>query len=242
MPLNACEFIAVRSARELRGLRVILHSVSDLNPPFQDDAATSRERHLVREVNHRVRNMLQVVIGLASQTLRSSSDLASFEKAYLNRLQALARAYELLARQNWRAVPLADLLMLQLPDSVAAERYMLSGPDVSIVPSAALSLGLVLHELATHACQFGAFTQPNGSISVRWSVDTIDDEGERLQLEWLERGSPASAKATTALACELVRRQLKHELHGDASLNFTDTGLVARLQMPCEEVLKADHG
>ena len=206
-----------------------------------DDAAKTRERLLIKEVNHRVRNMLQVVIGLANQTLRRSHDLASFEKAYLNRLQALARAYELLARQSWQAVPLADVLMLQLPDTIAAERYTLSGPHVSLNPSAALSLGLMLHELVTYACQFGAFTQATGRVAVRWSFDMNDADGERLKLEWVERGAPASAKAK-AFGCELVSRQLKHELRGDAFLEFTDVGLLATLRIPCEEVLEELHG
>lgn len=215
--------------------------MSDPNPLSERNAAESRERFLIKEVNHRVRNLLQVVIGLANQTLRRSKDLAAFEKAYLSRLQALARAYELLARQNWRAVPLADLLMLQLPDSVAGERYTLSGPDVSLNPSAALSLGLMLHELVTYACQFGAFAQSTGRIAVRWSFDTKDADGACLQLEWIERGAPASATAK-AFGRELVSRQLKHELRGDASVEFTDAGMLATLRIPREVALEALHG
>jgi two-component system CheB/CheR fusion protein len=191
-----------------------------------------RERLLIRESNHRVRNMLQVVIGLATQTIRRSKDLAAFERTYFERLQALARSYELLARECWRNVSLADLLTMQLAAVVAdRSRYSLAGEDIVIKPTAALSLGLVVHELAMNAYLHGAFAPASGRIAIRWEVADAC-----LQQDWEECGCFVRPTDVDRLGCELVTRQLQHELRGNAALDFTDTGLVARLSIPCAEL------
>lgn len=198
----------------------------------EHDTAEIRERLLIRESNHRVRNMLQVVIGLATQTMRRSADLAAFERTYFERLQALARAYELLAREGWRNVSLGDLLTMQLAAVVEdRSRYSVAGEDIVLKPTAALSLGLVVHELAMNANLHGAFALATGRVAVRWGV-----AGASLRLDWEEQGCPGRSTDPEGLGCELVKRQLQHELRGDAALDFTDSGLVVRLSIPCAEL------
>jgi len=176
--------------------------------------------------------MLQVVIGLATQTIRRSEDLAAFERTYFERLQALARAYELLARECWRNVSLADLLTMQLAAVVAdRSRYSMAGEDIVLKPTAALSLGLVVHELAMNAHLHGAFALSSGRIAIRWQ-----EADASLLLDWEECGCSVRSTGADGLGCELVKRQLQHELRGDATLDFTDTGLVARLSIPCAEL------
>lgn len=202
------------------------------NMSQESNAAEIRERLLIRESNHRVRNMLQVVIGLATQTMRRSDTLVAFEKTYFERLQALARAYELLARECWRSVSLADLLTMQLAAVVAdRSRYSVAGEDMVLKPTAALSLGLVVHELAMNAYLHGAFALSSGCVAIRWEVTQ-----ESLLLDWEERGSSLRSADADGLGCELVRRQIQHELRGETALDFTDTGLVARLSIPCAEL------
>ena len=136
-------------------------------------AAEEQQRTLVSELNHRVRNMLQVVIGLANQTLRRSADVKQFEAAFMGRMQSLARAYELVSRGGWHEVAVSDLLRTQLePFAAEGNRYSVEGQHVLLTASAALALGLVLYELATNATKHGALSVPDGRVDVAWRLES----------------------------------------------------------------------
>jgi two-component system CheB/CheR fusion protein len=202
-------------------------------------AAEEQQRLLVAELNHRVRNMLQVVIGLCNQSLHRSPDLKTFETAFLGRMQALGRAYELLSRESWRRVSLAELTESQL-SAFATERrrYTIEGPDVEIKPNAALALGLVLYELATNATKYGAFSTKEGRVSLTWVMQSRDGEPPHLVLRWVERGGPpVEEPQQTGFGTELVKRQLRHELSGEASVEFKKTGLEVTFTLPAHDAI-----
>lgn len=197
----------------------------------------------VAELNHRVRNILQVVMGLANQTLHRSADLHQFEAAFFGRMQALARAYDLLARDGWHKVPVGDLLRTQL-SAFATEggRYTAEGGPLILKPNAALSLGIVLYELATNSTKYGALSVPTGHVHVQWYCEARADGGNEFILEWKESGGPA-VKAPTrhGFGSELVQRQLKYELNGRASMEFPETGIVVTLAIPVEEAVESNN-
>jgi two-component system CheB/CheR fusion protein len=203
--------------------------------------AEEQQRLLVRELNHRVRNMLQVVIGLANQTLHKSSDLLDFENAFFGRMQALARAYELLSRDGWRKVPVAELLRTQLAPFIAeGSRYTADGDHQVLAANAALSMGLVIYELATNSTKYGALSLPTGHVQVNWWVEARAGGGKEFILKWSESGGPRVNQPTRhGFGSELVQRQLKYELNGKAVMEFLDTGLVVTLAIPAEEALEA---
>lgn len=203
--------------------------------------AEEQQRLLVAELNHRVRNMLQVVMGLASQTLHRSNDLAQFEKAFLGRMQALARAYDLLSRDGWHKVPIAELLRTQLGAFASEDgRYSGEGEPIVLTANAALSLGLVLYELATNSTKYGSLSALGGHVRVNWTVDARADGGNEFILRWEESGGPAVKPPTRhGFGSELVHRQLKYELNGTASLEFRESGLIATLVIPLEEAVGA---
>ena len=77
---------------------------------------------LVDELNHRVRNMLTVVIYLATQTLRQSKTLPEFSANFMGRVNALAAAYTLLSRDNWVEVPLRDVLLEEVRPFIGSDQ------------------------------------------------------------------------------------------------------------------------
>jgi two-component system CheB/CheR fusion protein len=160
--------------------------------------AAERQETLVNELNHRVRNMLTVVGAIASQTLERTPAPERFAPAFLGRIEALARAYGLVSREQWGDVALEDVLREEFePHALSGEsRLATSGPRVTLRPSAALALGLVLHELATNAVKYGALSVGTGYVTVMWGVEDGGGHGDRaerrLVLRWREGGGRRS--------------------------------------------------
>ncbi len=193
--------------------------------------AQAHQKTLIAELNHGVKNMLMVVIGVAERTFATTDSTRAFREAFLGRVQAMARSYELLSRENWTEASMQELLRQEL-EPFGMDRVEMHGPAVRLKPKQALSLGMVLHELATNAGKYGAFSAPGGRLSISWSLDTADD-GMQLTTTWRELDGPASPKAaTTGFGLKLIDRETSHSLHGKASIEFAETGLVARIVFP----------
>jgi two-component system CheB/CheR fusion protein len=203
--------------------------------------AEEQQRLLVSELNHRVRNMLQVVMGLANQSIHKSENLEQFSKAFFGRMQALARAYELLSRDGWHRVPVAQLLHSQLsPFASEGTRYSISGENLVLNPNAALSLGLVLYELCTNATKYGALSVASGRIDVSWRIDYTPNERKNFVMTWKERGGPAVKLPTRhGFGSELMQRQLKYEMDGVATMDFLPDGLIVTLTVPASEAVES---
>ena len=206
--------------------------------------AEEQQRVLISELNHRVRNMLQVVIGLSNQTLHRSVDLRHYEAAFMGRMQALARAYELLSRDGWQNVGMSELLHTQLsPFASEGSRYRGQGRHLVLRANAALSLGLVLYELATNAVKYGALSVPEGRIDVEWGVEKFDGADAVFKFEWRETGGPAvTSPERRGLGSELLERQLRYELNGDSQIEFARSGVRVSLRIPAAEALVPEEG
>jgi two-component system CheB/CheR fusion protein len=203
--------------------------------------AEQHDKLLVDELNHRVKNMLTVVISLATQTRRGAASFEAFWDAFMGRLHALARAYELLSHEHWTDVTLASILREELAPFMSADRtsITLDGPDVFLRPKGALAMGLVVHELAANAVRHGALSCAEGHVTVHWR---IDDAGETtcLVLQWRETQGPAvAAPLRPGLGLSLIERSLAHELNGEAQIIFPADGLQAKLRVPFDSLIVA---
>jgi two-component system CheB/CheR fusion protein len=189
---------------------------------------------LVAELNHRVRNMLQIVSAVASHTLRRAASLEDFGSVFSGRIRALARAHELVSLGGWVEVPLLDLIEKELePYAPGAGRLMTVGVSIHPKPKAALALGMVLHELATNAAKHGALGAESGRVTIAWSEEVRGGE-PRFVLRWSEIGGPKPEPVPRrrGFGSELIEREVRHDLGGTLQMTFREEGLVAVLVMP----------
>ena len=196
--------------------------------------AEQHQRLLVDELNHRVKNMLTVVISLATQTLRRAGTLEEFSGVFLGRVHALTAAYSLLSRESWSAVQLDEIVAEELRPFMAGDRtnIVIEGPAVSLDPRGALALGMAIHELATNAAKYGALSMPEGDVAVTWDVERTD-EGKHLLLDWVERnGPPVKEPANRGFGSILIERALGHDLSGKATIEFLPEGVRAVVRAP----------
>jgi len=185
---------------------------------------------LIDELNHRVRNTLTVVQGMAHQTFRGSEIPPRQLAAFYARLHALAGAHTALSRSNWAGAEMAEVIRQGLAicgDDI--ERIAMSGPPAKLRPSAAVALALVLHELATNAVKYGALSDHAGRVAVRWQVGAED----RLALTWQERGGPPVVPpARTGFGSRLITSSIARQLDGSVDLAFDPEGLTCRMEFP----------
>ena len=147
-------------------------------------------RLLMREVNHRSKNLLAVVQSVARQTA-IHGDPQSFAQRFSERLQGLAASHDLLVHNAWQGVGLEELVRSQLAHfkDLVGGRISLSGPPLRINASGAQSLGMALHELSVNAGKYGALSNRTGQVSITWQVED-GPGGKRFTLEWRESGGP----------------------------------------------------
>jgi two-component system CheB/CheR fusion protein len=197
--------------------------------------AREHQRVLVTELNHRVRNMLQVVIGLTRQTLRENLPLAEFGETLTGRMRSLSHAYQLISKVEWGDVDLRDLAMQQLgPHLPTPDRGEASGPKVALRPAGAVSMGLVLHELATNAMKYGALSTDAGRVSVTWQVQPTN-LGRAVVIDWQERGGPvATTPVRHGFGSDLIRRQVERGLRGRIETRYEAEGFSARMTLPLD--------
>ena len=196
--------------------------------------AEEHQRLLVDELNHRVKNMLTVVISLATNTLRQSATLEGFKEVFLGRIHALTASYTLLSRDGWSPIPLREILMEELRPFLSGERsnVSLTGPTVPVEPRTALAMGMAVHELTTNAVKFGALSLPEGKVDIDWAVEDGEDRS-MLVVTWAERdGPPVSKPARRGFGMTLIERAFAHDVGGQASVDFRPDGVVAVLRAP----------
>lgn len=193
--------------------------------------AEQQQRILVRELHHRIKNCFAAVRSIATQTLSHAEDAESFQLAFDGRLAALSRASTLLAAGNSQAADLRDLVEATLEPFRTDDNLRLRGPQVTLPSDMALTLGLVLHELATNAAKYGAFSVPEGRVEVSWAVP--DGEVTRLCLDWAEHGGPPVQEPTRrGFGRSLVERSVAYELDGSAELTFAPEGVRCHVEVP----------
>lgn len=184
--------------------------------------AERRQKLMIDELNHRVKNVLGVVSGVAHQTVRASSTLADFGPAFMGRLESMGRAYEMLTAGVWERASLRALAESLLATFSGAEgRASIDGADVALLPRQFLSLSMILHELLTNAVKYGALADDGGHIALGWEV--VD---RTLTLRWTEScAQPVAAPARSGFGSRMIALSVKHELNGEARSTWLANGL-----------------
>ena len=195
--------------------------------------AQEQQNLLLAELSHRVKNTLATVLSIANQTLSRAESLDEFSRSFRGRIQALAAAHSLLTAVNWNVAALRVLVeqALQPYASSDCSNVRISGDEVLLRPSAALTFSLVLHELATNAAKYGALHKPGGLVAVDCGVRS--NGGRELHLHWAESGGPpVRSPVRRGFGLELIERSVAHQLDGQAVLDYRVEGLVCEITVP----------
>jgi PAS domain S-box-containing protein len=211
------------------GRRGLIATSTDVTARRRNEAHL---RMLMREMNHRAKNILAMVAGIVRQTARAFDVPPGFDERLGERLASLASAHDVLASQNWRGADLREVLVGQLRHQLDAygDRITVEGPDVILPAEAAHYVGLALHELGSNAVKHGALAQDDGRVAVRWTI-TPAEGGQVLDLEWreanpaIQAGAPGRAGFGSTILKSLVARALG----GRSEMAFEPEGFVWRL-------------
>jgi PAS domain S-box-containing protein len=196
--------------------------------------AETRQKLLVDELNHRVKNTLATVQALVKQTLRGSHSPENFEALLEGRLMALSIAHDQLSQRNWEQVGLRDIAGASLAPyrNESGGNIAIAGDSLDVDPRMALTLAMIFHELATNAAKYGALTRPCGRVDLAWAVER-KESGPKLRLRWRESGGPeVEAPARRGFGTLLVERGIETELGGTARLDFAAAGVSCEIELP----------
>ena len=197
-----------------------------------------RQRLLLRELNHRVKNTLATVQALATQTVRHASDPRTFLSAFSARLQALGAAHSLLSDREWKGISLLELARKEIAafDDQAGSRILIQGDEVFLTPDQALGLGMILHELGSNALKYGALSVPGGLVRLSWALEGMGPQ-RRLGVIWKEVGGPrVEPPPREGFGMILIRRSLAKTLASTVEHEFRPEGVVASIMLPVEPV------
>lgn len=194
---------------------------------------------VMRELTHRAKNLLAVILSIATQTGRSTNSVEEFHEKFSSRLQGLAASHDLLVLRDWQGASIGEIAKSQLAPFVDAgtDRLHLSGPEIVVTPRAAEAIGLALHELATNAVKHGALSGAKGTVAIEWTQLPGSND---LRLSWIERGGPAvkppARKGFGHIVCERVVADL---LRGEVSMDFAPEGARWQLSVPAVHLVGA---
>jgi PAS domain S-box-containing protein len=223
--------IMLVNARRLDHMPLILLAIRDLTEARYWE---SRQKIMVGELQHRVKNILANVVAVVKQMQRRAITLDEFVEALEGRLYSLARTQELLVTGPGDAVKFHELVRLELLSVGATEgvNFNLDGPAIAIPSRAAQVLGMVIHELATNAAKYGALTSDAGKIEIRWSRSSDGGDAE-MTLLWRERGVKISTEPNRrGFGMEVIEENSPYMLGGSASLTMNRDGVEYSLRFP----------
>jgi PAS domain S-box-containing protein len=196
--------------------------------------AEERLRLLMREMNHRAKNMLSVVDAIAHQTASRNPD--DFIERFSERIQALSANQELLVRDEWKGIEIRNLVRTQLAHfaDLIGSRIAVRGPMLRLKAVGAQAIGLALHELATNAGKYGALSTEAGRVDIRWGT-----EGETFTMSWTERGGPpVSPPQRRGFGTVVMREMAERSADGKVDLDYAPTGVTWRLTCPAANALE----
>ncbi|MCJ2064733.1 GAF domain-containing protein [Methylobacterium sp. J-088] len=223
--------VEMRTAEALRItlLEVILRLTDSAEK--ERKGAQERQELLIAELNHRVRNILNLIRGVVAQSKSSAGSVEDFAATVGSRIQALARAHDQITSSNWGPGSLRDLIALEAGAYLGAkaDRVILDGTDVLLEPQAFSTLALVLHEMMTNSAKYGALCDSLGRVDVRWERDALD----YLVIHWRESGGPTvRAPTRRGFGTAIIERSIPYELKGEADVRYELSGVEARFTVP----------
>jgi PAS domain S-box-containing protein len=198
-----------------------------------------RARHvefIMRELSHRSKNLLSVIIAIARQSAKQSTSVKDYSAQFEERLSALARLHDLLVQEEWRGASLHAVAHSQIAP-FAGSRVRTEGPEVRLRPDVAQTMCMVFHELATNASKYGALSNEKGDVAVSWGI--IDAGEKRLFIQWQERsGPPVITPQRKGFGTVVVERMSLQVKDASASLKYPSSGVIWYLEAPYDSFVQ----
>jgi PAS domain S-box-containing protein len=258
LPHDACPMaIALREGRPVRGAEAIAERPDGTRrwfapypTPLRDPSgkltgainmlvditerkeAEQRQKLLLDELNHRVKNTLASVQSVVIQAAKSARDVEEFRHAVEGRILAMSRAHDQLSRRSWANAELHELLHACIAPYLNQANVALDGAPTIVTSRVGLMLGMAIHELATNAAKYGALSTRSGRVDLRWRVEQTGDR-PMLQLRWVEsEGPPVTRPTRQGFGTRLLERGIQSELRGTTLIRFSPRGLECDIEIP----------
>ncbi|MBV8850279.1 MAG: PAS domain-containing protein [Methylobacteriaceae bacterium] len=200
--------------------------------------AEERQKMLLAELQHRVRNTLSVVRSIARRTAETSTSVEHFAAHLEGRLSALGRVQATVTRDPASGVSLATLVAEELLAHAAheGEQATISGPAIRLRPKAAETLALAVHELSANAVKYGALSNSSGRVRIDWKIKQADGAAT-LVFDWEETGGPPidGSPRRRGFGTELLEQTLSYELKAETSMKFSKDGLACTIELPLND-------
>lgn len=205
--------------------------------------ADDRQRRLIGELNHRVKNILNIISAVISRSRERHDTLDDYVRVLNGRIEAMTRTHNRLSRSGWSGVGLAELVNDEVDAHRGGNNVRVEGPAIVLKPEAAQALTLVLHELVTNAVKYGAMVPGDaGTVDITWRFVGPERQPEQLEWLWVETlAGPMSKPGPESYGTSMIRNQLRHELGADVELTFEPSGLRCRILMPISRAVDTTH-
>jgi two-component sensor histidine kinase len=196
----------------------------ELAKRLQDEE--SLRKLAVEELGHRLKNKHATILSIISYQLREVPQLRT---TISNRIIALSHTDDLILASQGQGARIYDILSTEL-GAYELSRISMRGPDFFLPPRLALTMALMVHELATNAAKYGALSTVGGELAIRWLL-----EDKTLNLEWRESGGPLIVSPThRGFGLRLLSRALA-QFAGAVETTFEKTGLICKMKATIPE-------
>ena len=201
------------------------------------EEVAARQKLLIRELHHRVKNTLANVRAMMGATAKSSGTVEEFVRDFSARIVSLADTHSMLTDDYWQTASLQALLEAELRhyETQNKPRIVLKGPNVLLIADIAIPVGMAFHELASNSSKFGALSRTNGRLAVRWSIARSGDT-QMVNLKWQERGGPRVDQPTRrGFGTTLLEKVIAVQCNAQIELDFHPDGLRFTMALPLRE-------
>jgi PAS domain S-box-containing protein len=196
--------------------------------------AEERQKTLMAELDHRVKNVLARVAMIAASTRKESTTIDQYVSSLQGRVQSMAVAHSLLSQSRWENVGLSALVEKQLAPHATGSNVMIKGEDITLGAAEVQAVAMVLHELVTNAAKYGSLCVPGGRVCITWER-VNPGTGAKLLFEWRELGGPTvPSKPQARYGTSLIRDLIPHELGGTVDLVFPPDGVRCKIEIILE--------
>ncbi|WP_223475934.1 PAS domain-containing sensor histidine kinase [Oricola indica] len=195
-------------------------------------------KNLLREVAHRSKNMLAMVLSLSSQTARVAPTKTEYIRRFTGRLQSLAKSQDVITESDWRGSTLSDLVRRQVRDVVplADGKITFEGDNIELGPNGTLHIGLALHELVTNALVHGALSLADSVITISCHREPGPDANATL----IWRETPrvhSSVDKQQSFGRTMLERIVPAAINGEGSLELSNDAVVYTLSIGHSEII-----